>query len=61
MEDGRNAEVHFFGANGKTMMVETFETESETPIDMQRAGWQAILNNFKKKCEDLWIAVSKIR
>ena len=25
----------------------TFEAENENPLDMQRFGWQAILNNFK--------------
>jgi hypothetical protein len=31
--------------------VETFEAESTNSIDMQRGGWQAILNNFKKYVE----------
>jgi len=25
---------------------ETFDAESENPAEMQRAGWQAILDNF---------------
>jgi hypothetical protein len=31
----------------------TFEAENQNPIDMQRSGWQAILNNFKKYTESL--------
>ncbi len=32
-------------------MVETFEAEEQNPIEMQKNGWQAILNNFKKYVE----------
>ena len=34
-------------ANGVTVRV-TFDAETENPIEMQRDGWQAILNNFAK-------------
>jgi uncharacterized protein YndB with AHSA1/START domain len=30
-----------------------FEAETENPIEMQQAGWQAILNNFKKYVETI--------
>ncbi|MBM4254218.1 MAG: activator of HSP90 ATPase, partial [Deltaproteobacteria bacterium] len=30
-----------------------FDAEGQNPIDMQREGWQAILNNFKKYVESL--------
>lgn len=33
-------------------VVETFEAEGENSLDMQRAGWQAILNNYKKAIEE---------
>lgn len=29
----------------------TFEAEDENSVDMQRDGWQAILDNFKKYIE----------
>jgi hypothetical protein len=29
-----------------------FDTENENPIDLQKNGWQAILNNFKKYTEE---------
>jgi uncharacterized protein YndB with AHSA1/START domain len=38
------------GANGITVRV-TFDAESENPIEQQRDGWQAILNNFAKHVE----------
>lgn len=35
------------GANGVTVRV-TFDAETENPLEQQRQGWQAILNNFAK-------------
>jgi uncharacterized protein YndB with AHSA1/START domain len=49
--DGRKVEITFIGNGTETKIVETFETESQNPIEMQRNGWQAILNNFKKYTE----------
>ena len=36
--------------NGVTVRV-TFDAESENPVEQQRQGWQAILNNFAKHAE----------
>ena len=33
-------------------IIETFEAETMNPIEMQRGGWQAILDNFKKYAEN---------
>ena len=33
-------------------VVETFDPENENPDEMQKNGWQAILNNFKKHVEN---------
>lgn len=49
--DGRKVEIHFTNNGAETFVVETFEAESQNPIEMQRSGWQAILNNFKKYTE----------
>jgi uncharacterized protein YndB with AHSA1/START domain len=49
--DGRKVEVFFEDKGDKTEVIETFEAEQENPVDMQRTGWQAILNNFKKYVE----------
>src|SRR5882724_8453597 len=49
--DGRKVIVQF-GSNGnETKIVETFEAEGTNPIEMQRGGWQAILDSFKKYAE----------
>jgi uncharacterized protein YndB with AHSA1/START domain len=51
MEDGRKARITFSEEGSHTKVVETFEAEDENPIDLQRMGWQAILDNFKKHVE----------
>ena len=51
MEDGRKVKIDFT-TNGKTTtLVETFDAENENPVEMQREGWQTILNNFKAHVE----------
>ncbi len=49
--DDRKVKIWFTEQGNKTKLVENFEAESENPIDMQRGGWQAILDNFKKYTE----------
>ena len=49
--DGRKVVIHFTGKDNATKIVETFEAESTNPIEMQKGGWQAILDNFKKYVE----------
>ena len=49
--DGRKVEINFTGNGTGTNIVETFEAEGQNPLEMQRDGWQAILNNFKKYAE----------
>lgn len=51
MDDGRKASILFERFEDGTKIIETFEPESENPLEMQREGWQAILNNFKKYVE----------
>lgn len=51
MTDGRQATTLFEKIDGKTKVTTTFDAENENPVDMQRDGWQAILNNFKKYAE----------
>jgi len=52
MGDGRKVKVTFAGNGNTTRVVETFEAESQNPVEMQKGGWQAILNNFKKYTEE---------
>jgi uncharacterized protein YndB with AHSA1/START domain len=50
--DGRKVVINFLAENANQVkVVETFEAESIHPVDMQRDGWQSILNNFKKHVE----------
>src|SRR5690349_5988944 len=49
--DGRKVKIIFTADGNKTKVSETFDPENENPIEMQRGGWQAILDNFKKHAE----------
>ena len=51
LEDGRQVTTRFEEANDKTRITETFEPETMNPEDLQRQGWQAILDNFKAYAE----------
>ncbi len=52
MTEGRKATVNFTEMGPKTEVHISFDAESENPIEMQRDGWQSILNNFKKYTEE---------
>lgn len=49
----RKASVEFFNQIESTKVVVLFDPENENPIEMQRSGWQTILNNFKEYTEGL--------
>ncbi|MFT3827879.1 MAG: SRPBCC family protein [Chitinophagaceae bacterium] len=51
MGDGRQATTLFENGGGKTKVSVTFDAENENPVDMQKAGWFAILENFRKYTE----------
>ena len=51
MTDGRKATTIFEPQDGSTKVAIVFDAEKESSIDMQRDGWQAILNNFKAYVE----------
>lgn len=51
MADGRKVSNVFEGQDGKTHVTVTFDTETENPVEMQREGWQSILDNFGKFAE----------
>jgi len=51
MGDGRKVKITFSKKGNETEVVETFEPESQNSIEMQRGGWQAIMDNFKKYAE----------
>ncbi|MBK9177830.1 MAG: SRPBCC family protein [Flavobacteriales bacterium] len=51
MPDGRTCEILFTEKDGATQVVESFDAEATNPVEMQRAGWQAILDRFKTYTE----------
>jgi uncharacterized protein YndB with AHSA1/START domain len=51
MDDGRKVNITFSSSNNITKVIETFEAETVNSVELQRAGWQSILDNFKKYTE----------
>lgn len=49
--DGRKVKINFTAGGDKTNVKESFEAETQNSVEMQRGGWQAILDNFKKYVE----------
>ena len=47
----RHALVTFIPSAGSTTVEVLFETEDENSVELQREGWQAILDNFKEFAE----------
>ena len=46
--DGRKVSVSFIAENDATLIKQIFDPEEINPAEIQAAGWQAILDNFKK-------------
>ena len=51
--DGRTVKIKFTDTGSETHIAETFEAETVNSEELQRDGWQAILNNFKKYVESI--------
>ena len=51
--DGRKLKVTYEAIGNGILLTESFEPESENPVELQQAGWQQILDNFKKYVEGL--------
>ena len=51
LDDGRAVKIFFKENGGQTEVIEVFEAESQNSVDLQKNGWQAILNNLKKYIE----------
>ncbi|WP_163100245.1 SRPBCC family protein [Peribacillus alkalitolerans] len=49
--DGRKVKILFKGQDNVTEIIETFDAETANPVELQKQGWQAILDNFKKYTE----------
>lgn len=52
MGDGRKATVNFFPDKDQTQIQLSFDPESQNSVEMQKMGWQAILDNFKDYAEN---------
>ena len=52
MGDGRKVKVIFTPMGNQTKITETFDAEKVNSMEMQKNGWQAILDNFKKYTEN---------
>jgi uncharacterized protein YndB with AHSA1/START domain len=50
--DNRKVTVTFSQTDNGIQLIETFEAENENPLELQKLGWQAILNNFKTYVEN---------
>ena len=53
MGDDRKAWITFTANGNETKITESFEAETQNPVELQKMGWQAILNNFKQYTETL--------
>lgn len=51
LDDHRKVEVHFHQTGSRTTVTEVFDTESTNPVNVQKKGWQAILDNFRDYVE----------
>lgn len=51
LDDERFVEVLFIPEGKNTIIKETFEAEEENSVELQKTGWQAILDNFKHYAE----------
>lgn len=53
LEKWRKVSVLFENLWKNTKIIETFDSEDENSIELQKQWWQSILNNFKKYTESL--------
>lgn len=53
MSDGRKVNVTFEANGNQTKVKTVFEAEDTNPVEMQKQGWQSILDNFKKYIEEI--------
>ena len=51
LNDDRKVQIYFTINGGETKIIELFEAEDTNSLAMQKYGWQAILDNFKKYTE----------
>lgn len=52
LDDGRKVNITFSQIAAETKVVEIFEAEETNSLELQKTGWQNILDNFKKYTEN---------
>lgn len=52
MGDGRKVKISFIRQGNDTQIIESFDAEETNSMEMQQAGWQSILDNFKRYAEN---------
>ena len=50
--DDRKVSISFIASGNTTTVKESFEAEDQNSEELQRAGWQSIMDNFKKYTEE---------
>jgi uncharacterized protein YndB with AHSA1/START domain len=51
-DDAREVSTQFVSDGDSTRIIESFQAENVNSIEMQKNGWQTILDNFKKYIEN---------
>lgn len=52
LDDRRKTLIEFIANGNSTILIETFDPEAKTPVDIQKDFCQGVLNNFKKYAEN---------
>lgn len=52
IENGRKVTIVFSKQGFETEIIEKFEADNKHTVEDQQAGWNAILENFKKYCNN---------
>ena len=52
LNEERQVDVSFEDNKDNTIVTVIFHAENKNPVEMQKNGWQAILNNFKMYVEE---------
>jgi len=52
LADGREVIILFDDLGDRVKITESFDPENTNPLELQKSGWQAIMDNFKKHTEN---------
>lgn len=55
IDDGRKVKITFESQENGVEIIEKFDPETENSEALQQQGWQAILDNFKKHVESIYL------